>query len=278
MVSERLGKAITQVKCAYLIRSLSNDFLLTSSTLAYEALDTLLQLIGLLIPPVTKPGQQSPKRQQFIDQVFGSSSPQTSVSQSLVQIVSESNSKDWEQTCHRVVKTLAASDVNLLVLVVPIHWYRLQQLIQLVRSPQPFTWSTPICCGTPIKQFPENGGFYIDKRCFYATVQHHADLTLAESCTIPFTVVGKVAILAPEKKGALITPVGVSLRRIPESLHLPVGRTVDRELKFMLNTGDLTRFREGLVRRGLVSIFFRWVGYVLIIRHSRRTGCRMRNR
>ena len=103
--SKCLGLTLSQIRGTFLLFSRIHDL---PSTTDFLAIESLLDIICILIPPI-KNGVE--KRSQFLKEVFDSNLFQCS--ESILHILESITDGDWSITAVKVIEALASSDISL---------------------------------------------------------------------------------------------------------------------------------------------------------------------
>ncbi|KAF8969811.1 hypothetical protein BDZ97DRAFT_161169 [Flammula alnicola] len=198
--SARLGLTISQTK----------DFL---------ALESLLDLLGSLIPPL-KGGRD--KRTQFIKEVFDPSIFKYT-SDPILGYLESISSPDWSVTSEKIIKVLAEYDISF---------------------PQPFEASSLVLNGLPIDS---SSPVYVDKLQFIANLDKDGKI---ETLHIPFSTVLHILIFASADQEILVV---VKILKPPMLGNEPISVSSDEEISvsWKIKKSHMNNFGRALKSRNL---------------------------
>ncbi|KAL0947132.1 hypothetical protein HGRIS_013263 [Hohenbuehelia grisea] len=205
----RLGMAISR----------SRDFL---------ALESLLNLFAVLLPPTHNSTSGRAKRTAFIRDVFNSDSPRLfPCGDELVQILQNVASSQWEVTSMKIIDVLATSDMAF---------------------PQPFELTQIKACGITFLQPNAVDRLYLDTKSFFTNVD---EAEAYETFQALYTHVSSVRLSNAASKNVSVV---VRLTSPPVVGDAPLAPPMNGSpllLEFEIKPSDAQRFIASLIHRGV---------------------------
>ncbi|KZT26675.1 hypothetical protein NEOLEDRAFT_199803 [Neolentinus lepideus HHB14362 ss-1] len=196
----------------------------------YLVLENILTLLGRIIPANTAAGTKSPKRTEFLRQVFVLTCPQgkQAMAKELTDIMESAPTTDWDNTVMTVVEVLARADIS---------------------YPQPFGLDVVHACGTAFPQPTPSDRLYVDRSSFFANVANEEDTY--ETMQVPYASVLEISVV--KTPGAPISSVTIALSVAPTVAEEPMKIIADAPLIFAfdIQNVDFERFMQAIDSRGL---------------------------
>ncbi|TFK54143.1 hypothetical protein OE88DRAFT_1642744 [Heliocybe sulcata] len=199
-------------------------------TKEYLVLESLLTLLGRVIPANTAPNAKKSQRTEFLRQVFFLPCPtgKHAMGKELMDIMENAPMTDWDNTIMTAVDVLARADIS---------------------NPQPFGLDVIHACAIAFPQPTPSDRLYVDRFSFFANIASEEDAY--DTMQVPYTSVLGIAI--SREHGPPASSVTVTLAVAPTVAEEPMKIPADAPLTFVFDVqnNDLERFMRAIESRGL---------------------------